>query len=217
MPSGTGAAQHGAHLQPWSLSSGPGSTSRYSERLHAQGATSGTGSLCALQALHQALGSPSGTGRPQARGAPSPMGCALRECLCLSGKGSAFRNGEYIEAWGVPSGMVSGFSNWTLCAASSGAWRLRAASTGAWSLGMRAPGPGGAAWDSVSPSLSFPRSLCGESTEPGGCVGFCVSLSLSFPYSSFRHWDCGLQALGVTSGVTSVTRSDFGSDFRPWE
>ena len=218
MPSGTGApsgtwsvCQHGAHLQPWSLSSGPGSTSRYSERLHARGATSGTG-------------------RPQARGAPSPMGCALR-ALVPSGKGNAFRNGERIQARGVPSGMVSGFGNWRLCAGSIRAWSLGAASTE----------PGGAAWDSVPPSLSFPRRLCGDSTEPGGCMGLCVSLCLcpspgvsvlrpqsleallgilscslcpspAIPSGTgsadFRHWQRRLQALGV--GVTTaVTRSNF--------
>lgn len=219
MPSGTRAPsgtwsvfQHGARLQPWSLSSGPGSTSRYSERLHARGATSGTGSLCALRAQ----GASSGTGLALRRRAPSGKGCAVthgvrpQRALVPSGKGNAFRNGERIQARGVPSGMVSGFRNWRLCAAGTE--------------------PGGAAWDSVPPSLSLPRRLCGESTEPGGCMGFCVSLCLCLsPGVSVLRPQSPEALLGILRLALSVLPLQFlqalrvptsgtgSEDFRHWE
>ena len=192
------------------------------------------------------------------------MGCALRECLCLSGKGSAFRtgrafkHGEWLQevealccehwgleppcckhwvkrfgsasnaAWSLSAATTSAWrlvaassGAWGLCAASTwawsfgavstGAWRLGAASTGAWRPGAASTEPGGAAWDSVPPSLSFPGSFCAETSVPAGCSEFCVSLSLSFPCNTFWHWECQLQALAVK---TSGTGSDFCSH---WE
>ena len=110
--------RHGAFLQARALPAGKGLEYRHLELFQARGMPSGTGSgfrhkvrlqawgasvLFRHRACPQALGSPSGTGHTQAKGVPSPMGCALRECLCLqakgmpSGKGSAFRHGEWLQ------------------------------------------------------------------------------------------------------------------------
>ena len=192
MASGTWSVfKHGAHLQPWSLSSGTGSIFRYSERLHAQGVTSGTGSHCALQAQVARLG----TGLALRHRAHSGKGCAVTHGVRPQRVLVPFRQRECLQEWGVPSGMVSGFRNWRLCAASTGAWRLGAGSTE----------PGGLEGILCLPLfLSFPGRFRAETTEPGGCLEFCVWLSLSFPCDFFRHWECQLQALAVkTSGTGS--------------
>ena len=107
--SGAGSIfRHGAHLQPWGLSSGTGSTFRYSERLHAQGATSGTGSLCALRAQ----GAPRGTGLAIRHRVNSGKGCAVTHGVHPQGVPVPFRQRECLQEQGVPSGMLSGFSNW---------------------------------------------------------------------------------------------------------
>ena len=201
MASGTVSIfREGVLLQPWGLSSGTGSAFRYREQLHARGAPSGMGSICALQVWGTQSGMgrtirhrewlqswcrASGMGRgfrqeevlchsgkgsacdtqarnaPSCRGAQSDSGHALRhgyafrECWCLSGKGSAFRQGECLEAlealscehgaWGSVLGVRSlegflGILCLPLCPSPGGSV-VRAQS----------PEP---AWEAVSPSHS---------------------------------------------------------------
>ena len=173
MPSGSGSGfkhrehfQARAHLQPWGLCSGTGSPFRYSERLHAQGATSGMGSLCALWAQ----GAPRDTGLAIRDRANSGKGCAIthgvrpqrlpvpfrqRECLqergMHSGMGSAFRHGEWLQElealcckhWGLGALYCEHRSLGALCCEH-------------WGLEAR----------------------CCEHRDWRGCLRFCASLSL---------------------------------------
>ena len=90
------------------LVSGTGSTFRYGERPYAQGVTSGTGSLCALRAQ----GAPRGTGLAIRHRVNSGKGCAITHGVHPQGVPVPFRQRECLQEQGVPSGMLSGFSNW---------------------------------------------------------------------------------------------------------
>ena len=113
---------------------------RHVEHLQAWGAASGTESSCAIQVRGAHV--PFHKGCPimhrmliETHSMPSGMGCALREYLCLSGKGSAFRHGERLQEVEA------------LCREHR-AWRLH---------GILSPSlsvlPREAVWNSVSPFL----------------------------------------------------------------
>ena len=159
MASGTVSIfREGVLLQPWGLSSGTGSAFRYREQLHARGAPSGMGSICALQVW----GTQSGMGRTirhrewlQAWCTASGMGRGFRqvEVLCHSGKGSACDT----QARNAPS-----------CTGSS--VRLRACLQ-AWVVPLESAGAFQARGVPSDKGSAFRHwRLCPVSTEPGVSV-----------------------------------------------
>ena len=150
--------ESGERLLAWALSSGTGSFLRHAARLQAPGSP-----VPFRQGEHMCLstrGSPSCTVNSRRHRDALMHGVHPQRCLCIAGTGSAFRHWECIQAQVEPSGMVSGFRNWRLCARSTESEE--------------------AAWDSVTPSLSvLPLQFLQSLGVPTSGTGS----------EDFRHWE----------------------------